>query len=135
MSVHKSQQTPSNQQFVKTARELELYTIKKCVGFPKRYTFYVSERLANLASTVYEECVKANSIFPTKQWEYKLRRKHLVEARASARALVAKIESAAELFDIDYEKIEYWMGFVDEEIRLLNGLLESDASRFKNLPE
>lgn len=46
MSVIKSQRSNSAVEFLHTARELELFTIRKVVNFPKRYTFYVSQPLA-----------------------------------------------------------------------------------------
>ena len=52
-------------QFIMTARELQKYTIQKCVGFPKRYTFYVSQPIAACATRIHEDVKMANSIFPT----------------------------------------------------------------------
>lgn len=46
MSVPKGKRGESDVEFLRTARELQLYTIKKCVSFPKRYTFYVSQPIA-----------------------------------------------------------------------------------------
>ena len=51
MSVIKSQRSTSPVEFINTARQLEIYTIQKAVGFPKRYTFYVSQPLANYVLT------------------------------------------------------------------------------------
>lgn len=53
MSVIKSQRSNSAVEFLHTARELELFTIRKVVNFPKRYTFYVSQPLAASAASVH----------------------------------------------------------------------------------
>ena len=134
MSVVRSERGESSLQFLYNARELEKYTITKCVGFPKRYTFYISQRLGNLASEVHEECKKANSIYPKNNEEAQLRRNHLLEARASLYAMVSKIELACEIFGIEEQKLKYWMSMVNEESRLISGVLTSDAQRFKDLP-
>lgn len=43
MSVLKSQRGESAVQFLDTARELEIYTIKTCAKFPKRYMFLITK--------------------------------------------------------------------------------------------
>lgn len=135
MSVAKSERGTSKLEYLYQARLLEKHTIQKCTGFPKRYTFYVSQPLANLATEVYTEALKANSIYPTTKAEARQRRAHLLEAKASLSAMVGKIELAAELFDIDSKKKYYWMELVDKEFKLLNGLLQSDARIAKELPD
>ena len=135
MPVVKGKRDTSPTEYVYQARELRKYTIQKCVGFPKRYTFYVSQPIADLSNEVYNHAIKANSIFPKKAHEARLRGEHLLEARASALAMVAEIEVAAELFDIEDKKKDFWMGLLNNELKLLKGVLESDADRFKDLPE
>ena len=135
MSVVKGERGESNLSFLYKARELHKYTIQKCVGFPKRYTFYVGQPLADLATEVHLETKKANGIYPKNKKEAQLRRNHLLEARASLQAIVAQIELASDLFDIESKTKLYWMSLVDEEIKLLSGVLESDKTRFKNLPD
>ena len=64
MSVIKSNRSESEMEFIHTARQLQIYSIQKCVGFPKRYTFYVSQPIANSATRIYEDVRRANSIYP-----------------------------------------------------------------------
>ena len=61
MSVVKGERTESKVQFLYSARELQIYSIKKCTSFPKRYTFYVSQPIANLATSIYENVKRGNS--------------------------------------------------------------------------
>lgn len=135
MSVVKSERGTSNLEFIYQARLLETHTIKKCTSFPKRYTFTVSLPLANLATEVHTEVLKANSIYPMNKAEARQRRAHLLEAKASLSAMVGKIEMASDLFEIDSKKKYYWMELVDKEFKLLVGVLESDARIAKNLPD
>lgn len=39
MSVYKSKRSTSAIQYVENARQLQVFTIKNCVKFPKRYTY------------------------------------------------------------------------------------------------
>lgn len=73
MSVIKSKRSESNMEFVHTARELQIYTIRKCVNFPKRYTFYVSQPIAASATRIHQYAKMANSIYPTNQRESQMR--------------------------------------------------------------
>ena len=65
MSVLKSQRGESTVQFLDTARELEIYTIKTCAKFPKRYMFLITKDIVALASAVYNNAKAANSIYVT----------------------------------------------------------------------
>lgn len=117
-----------------TARELQIYTIQKCVGFPKRYTFYVSQPLAAVATRIYEDVKRGNSIYPANQHEVQLRRDYFLQAGAELQNLVSQIEVAYELFRFDTNIMTRWMELVDTEIKLIKALLKSDKSRYKDLP-
>ena len=134
MSVIKSQRGESDMEFIHTARQLQIYSIQKCVGFPKRYTFYVSQPIANAATRIHELVKMANSIYPTNQHEVQLRRDYLLRANAELQSLISQIEVAQELFGIEPDTMKYWMDIVDREIRLVKGTMKKDRERYKNLP-
>ena len=121
-------------EFVHTARELQRYTIQKCVGFPKRYTFYVSQPIADMATKIHDYVKCANSIYPLNQHEAQMRRDYLLRANAQLNSLVSQIELANELFGIESDKMHYWMNIVDKEIRLVKAVLKKDRERYKDLP-
>ena len=135
MSVHKNDREESSVQFLYNARNLQIYTIRKCSHFPKRYTFYISQPIVKIATDIYDHVKRANSIYPTNQHEAQLRRDHFLQANAATYSLVSQIELAAEIFSLEYSVMENWMKYVDDEIRLLKGIMESDRDRYKNLPE
>lgn len=148
LSVPKGDRDEAETEFVRTARELYIHTIRKCTGFPKRYTFYISQPMAQMAGCIYEYVMCANSIFPTRKADADLRRQYLTMAHSELRALVAQVEVAAEMFgvrrdgspygeieDKEGHKLDYWMDMVYREIRLVKGVLKRDAQRFKDLPE
>ena len=134
MSVIRSARSVSEVQFLHTARELQIYTIQKCVGFPKRYTFYVSQPLAAVATRIYEDVKRGNSIYPTNQHEVQLRRDYFLQALAELQNLISQVEVAYELFRFDANIMEHWMELVDTEMKLVKALLKSDKSRYKDLP-
>ncbi len=134
MSVIRSARSVSEVQFLHTARELQIYTVQKCVGFPKRYTFYVSQPLAAVATRIYEDVKRGNSIYPANQHEVQLRRDYFLHALAELQNLISQVEVAYELFRFDANIMEHWMELVDTEMKLVKALLKSDKSRYKDLP-
>ena len=134
MSVIRSARSVSEVQFLHTARELQIYTVQKCVGFPKRYTFYVSQPLAAVATRIYEDVKRGNSIYPANQHEVQLRRDYFLQALAELQNLISQVEVAYELFRFDANIMEHWMDLVDTEMKLIKALLKSDKSRYKDLP-
>lgn len=121
-------------EFLATARKLQIYTIQKCVNFPKRYTFYVSQPLANAATRVYEYVKCANSIYPLNQHEVQLRRDCLIKANAELNSIASQLEVAQELFGIDMDTLMYWADMVNTEIRLVKAVMKNDRDRYKDLP-
>lgn len=73
-SVLKSKRGESAVQFLDTARELEIYTIKTCARFPKRYMFLVTKGIVDLSRQIYNDVKAANSIYPTNAAEAQLRK-------------------------------------------------------------
>jgi len=133
MSVVRSKREESNMEYIHTARELQIYTIRKCAGFPKRYTFYVNQPIADHANKIYRCVVMANSVYPTNAHEVQIRRDYLIKANAILHSLVAQIETAHEIFGLEAKVIKYWMELVEKEIRLVKGTLKKDKERYKNM--
>lgn len=134
MSVIKSKRSESEMEFIYTARQLQIYTIQKCVNFPKRYTFYVSQPIVDSATKIHQ-CVKcANSIYPLNQHEAQMRRDYMLQANAELYSLTSQIEVAQEIFGIDSDSIKYWMEIVEKEMRLVKAVMKKDRERYKDLP-
>lgn len=134
LSVVKSKRSESEIEFIHTARELQIHTIRKCTSFPKRYTFYVSQPLAACATRIHEYVKCANSIYPTNQHEAQIRRDYMLRANAELNNLVSQIEVADELFGIEANKMKFWMEIVEREMRLVKGAMKKDKERYKDLP-
>lgn len=134
MSVIRSQRSGSEIEFLHTARELQIYSIKKCANFPKRYTFYVSQPIANSATRIHEYVKMANSVYPLNSHEAQIRRDYFIRANAELNSLVSQIEVAQELFGLEPNVIKFWMDIVGKEIRLVKAIMKKDRERYKNLP-
>ena len=122
-------------EFIHTARELQIYTIQKCAHFPKRYTFYLSQPIATSAGRVHQYVKAANSVYPTNAHEAQLRRDYLLWANAELQSLISQIEVACEAFGIEANSMRHWMELIDNEIRLVKGVLKADRSRYKGVLE
>lgn len=136
MSVIRSQRSLSDMEFLNTARQLEIYTIRKCVNtIPKRYTFYLGENLAKAATAVYENVKKGNSVYPTNAHEVQIRRDFFIKAYVELQSLVSQIEVAYELLHFDTKVLEEWSTLIAQEINLVKGVMESDKKKYKKLLE
>ena len=133
MSVVKSRRGESDMEFLHNARQLRIYTIRKCTNFPKRYTFYVSQPLVNTAAKVHDNVERANHIIPTNRQQAELRMDYFSVAQWELDSLVSQLGIAAELFGIPPETMEQWIGMIDLEKRLIRGVVSRDKVRYKNL--
>lgn len=142
MSVYKSKRGKSSAQFVETARKLEVHTLEQCLKVPKRYTFYLTQKIMDHASGVYDEVVMANSIYPTNEHEAQLRRDHLIAANARLQALDRQLGLLAGVLWKNPENFKgfdhaftVWGELVIEEAKLISGVRRSDRERYKHLSE
>ncbi len=118
-------------QFVDTAMKLQIHTIKQCVKFPKKYTFYISQDIANIANSICDHSKEANSINPTNLHEVQMRRDHLINAYTKTQALISKINNAQEFFPISGGVMTEWMELIDTELKTLRGVMKADKQRYK----
>ena len=133
MSVIKSKRNESGMEFIYNARAIQIYTIKKCVAFPKRYSFYMGQPITQMATEIHNDVKRANSIYPLNAHEAQLRRDYLLRAIAELNSMVSQVEVAAEMFQIEPDGMKRWMELIDKELRLIKGVLKEDRERYKNL--
>ena len=134
MSVVKSKRSESGMAFIDNARELELFTLRRCAHFPKRYTFLVSGKIADIAISIYENAVAGNELSNIQDDnQYLSRLHHFRESLSQCNVLVSQIQLAADLFGIPYETMQLWMALIDKEERLLQGIIRKDIQQRKPL--
>ena len=102
MAVYKSRRKDAAAQFVADARELRKATVRIARKFPASYKYVTTGPLLQLASEVYMNALKGNSIYVHKDMserDYELRHRYLAAATASADALLGEITFCYELVD------------------------------------
>lgn len=133
MSVIQSKRGASNMEFLYNARKLQIFSIRKCVSFPKKYTFYVSQPIANISTRIHEYVKLANGIYPTNNHEYQLRRDYFLKAYSELGNISSQIEIAEALFGVNADDMREWSCLINTEARLIKAILKTDKERFKEL--
>lgn len=120
MSVQTWKRTPSHIQYIQNARELLTHTIKRCLKFPKRLTFFITTKIAMETQNLYE---LANQIYNF--GNNKEKRKELCkEALSKIEYLgimydMLLIESKTTLTDKQWED---WLNELTNEYALIQGI-------------
>lgn len=131
MSVIKSKRSVSGVQFLDTARELQMFTMRTCVKFPKRYTFFITNSIVQCAVNIHGFVKKGNSIFPSNAHDVQLRHEQFVMANAELQNLISQIGIAYDTFPIVDKTIKQWMELIEKEISLIKNVIKKDKERFK----
>jgi hypothetical protein len=109
MSVISSKRGASKMEFLNTALDLEVFTLKTCLDFSKRYTFLMTNEIADLSKEIFNNVKRANSIYPVDRDEAKLRRRCFILAYGDCQCLITQIQVAYDLKMINsakYERLE-----------------------------
>lgn len=141
MSVYKSKRGLSAIQYVENARQLQIFTVRNCVKFPKRYTYIVVKKIAELAEDIDTHVRLAEAIVPTNLREAQNKRDELNYAFGLLNSLDDKLQL---MYDIVAEspnfKTEYkwlpnamleWGRLIQTERNLITGVKKADKKRYK----
>lgn len=137
MSVLKNNRNESQLQFLDTARDLEIFTLRNCVKFPKRYTFFITTEIVRLSQSVYNNVKAANSIFPSGELEVQLRRDYLIKANCDLQCLISQLDVAKEMFGEEVKSNTWcsWMDLIEKEAKLISAVKKKDKERLKEPPK
>ena len=137
MATRKEDRKPSTVQFLATARDLEIETIRRCEKIPTRYTLTLANKLIQLSIDGYVNLKSANSVFPKRQCQVRERLSYIDAAWCNYQSLISQIDIVKGLFPNLYSDnvLINWMKMLEDEFTLLRGLKDSDVQRFKDLPE
>lgn len=97
MSVLKYKRTESKAEYLNTANNIYLETLRFLTKLSNRYSRLIASDVIKLASEVLDNVEKANSIYPSSEERKKLRESHLLEARASLMALDVHLSHCYEI--------------------------------------
>ena len=125
------------------ARELRKATVRIARKFPASYKYVTTGPLLQLASEVYMNALKGNSIYVHKDMserDYELRHRYLAAATASADALLGEITFCYELVDDgnnffrnkeEYERtFQTWTTLANNALSRLRGVMDSNKRRW-----
>ena len=119
-------------QFVDTAKKLEAFTLSCCMKAPKRYTFFLTSRIMQLASDVHEHAAAANNIWPTNQHEAQMRRDELTRPNIALHEAARQNPEGCKWIG---KAMEQWGAMIAEEAKLLAAVRKKDRQRYKDLPD
>lgn len=137
MSVVKSKRLSKKQplQVITKANNLTTHTIRICSNennFPKRYRWCITSKIVDAAVEIARNATIANSINADSDREmYSLRKKYQTVALANTYSLLTLIDIAYNTFSLDGDKVDYWIGLVEEVQNLLRNWKRSDEQRYK----
>lgn len=145
MSVPAYRRNESAIQYLETARELEIYTIRYCSKFPKRFMFLITKHIVELSHSVYDNAKAENSVYPLNKDEEKLRIGYLTRAICDLECLASQLEVAHDLIThfetgtpqnsktkaIQPKVWEEWSETMLKELRLLKSVRKSLHEKYK----
>lgn len=133
MAVLKNNRNESKLQFLDIARELEIFTLRNCVKFPKRYTFFITTEIVRLSQSLYNNVKAANSIFPSSEGEVNMRREYFIKANCDLQCLISQLDIAKEMFGDEVKSNTWcsWMDLIEKEAKLISAIKKKDKERLK----
>lgn len=154
MSILASKRKENQAEYVAKARKIHVETLNFLSRLSSRYGRMLGPETAKLAAEVEIYAEKANGIYPSSPGCVVLRERHLLEAKASLNALDGQLGFCFEVMALNPEgcyrtqdglmeaknasrkldkTAERLGALIDEEYRLLQGVLDSDKRRAKQM--
>lgn len=141
MSVPTWKRNESKVEYIDTARELVVRTLKGVRKFPKSATFIISNDIINSANNVFKYVITCQNCFPKSKEDIAFRKNFLVQALGELDNLDCKISIAIDLYTTTQEQenkceikmSDYswatWGELIYKERNLIKKILESDEKR------
>ncbi|MDO4805883.1 MAG: hypothetical protein Q4A07_01410 [Coriobacteriales bacterium] len=143
--VPKSKRSQSSVEYVWQAQLLFHQTFELALRLPKRWTFYLSERMVGHAEQALHHAKSANSIYVSCAVDAQLRRMHLQQAYCHAQTLSSLIDEVYKLAPvkpvgdtgalkpaITQARFSDLIHCLDKVLELLKGVMRSDMRRWKD---
>lgn len=129
-NVKMGQRNESKVQFIDTARELVVHTMKYAKKFPKSAMFIITKDLVDLSREIYKCVVCANRAFPNSQRAVDARYGYFTKALGCIDALDCFLGIAKDAYnttDISDYGWSHWGELLVKEENLIKKILASDA--------
>lgn len=141
MSVPTWKRNESKVEYIDTARELVIHTIKGVRKFPKSATFIISSDIMKSANDIFRYVIICQNCFPKSKEDIDFRRNYLLQALGELDNLDCKISIAIDAYSRKTEQDTecdikmsdyswaYWGELIYKERNLIKKVLESDSKR------
>lgn len=136
MSVRANKRKASQMEFINSAHELEMYTIRLSVrenAIPKRYRYILGKPLCDAARRLNQYVIYANSIYPKIKGDYELRSHYQQMALAELQNIFELMRIVSELLPIKGTVLSEWTGIARKEDKALRSWIASDKTRYQGL--
>lgn len=119
--------------FLKNISVLDKEAYSFSMRLSNKFTNLYAERLVGNLDSCFCNLLSANDIYPHCRDEYVKRRQYISDAICDLHYSSEAIRDLAIQKLLDDETIEKWSELIEEELRLLNGLNNSDKRNFSKL--
>ena len=136
MAVRKSQRSVSKTEFLTQLRDYAKTFLLYQNSCPVKFRHYVENNMLRYSTSAYTHAMIGNSIQPRDGDEVKERRRQMLTARAHIYSVISQLEVFYEAYKSDAlsnRQIEQMSVKGKEIIKLLNGVIDSDRQRYKNI--
>ena len=136
MSVRANERSASQMEFINSAHELEIFTIKLALRenvIPKRYRYVLAKPLCESARLINQYITMANELIPKDSKEYKIRHAYQRRALAEMRNYFELMRIASEILSIKRSTLEEWTKIANKESKAMRGWIQSDSKRYESL--
>jgi hypothetical protein len=134
MSVIKSKRKTSAVQFLETARDIELHSLKQITKFKNKYKKF-GDLILEIVFKFFN-CVKeGNSIYTDTKEKIAERTRYFDLSMRQLYSLISQVDIAKELNvgDISSYGWQHWMELIDNELQLLKLVKASDKEKLKEI--
>lgn len=136
MSVPKHERRKGRFEVITQGEALVKYTLEITSNeknFPKRLRWCLTSKIVDSTVSMFSDLVRANTIMVTTKEDKILRRSYQVRALSEIGNLLALMQMAYDVFNIDSARAEYWTRLVINEQTLIREWKKSDNERYKDI--
>lgn len=120
-------------EFLNNMWALHKFIYSKVISLPTKYRDTTGMQLKELADEAFYHLAEANRFVPTNRAMYENRKKHIDIAFDRIRKMQIPVINLFLEMEYSEQIMIEWSFLIDKEMKLLNGVIKSDAKRFGDL--
>lgn len=119
--------------FLNNMSELHRYTYGKISHVPKKYYGYVSAEIIKCVDNAWCFLLLGDGIRPEIQKDVKRRASLFQKAKAQLNKLQRPLYALWNVEKYSEREMNEWSGMIDQELKLISGVIKSDVKRYSNI--